>query len=207
MWSWVDEWRRRPGLRLARLRRQGADRLRGARTLEQLVADGLELGEGASVDRGAYLDTGRPWLITIGEQSVISDFAVIMAHDARSKSHVGATRLARVVIGRRVFVAPYATILPGTRVGDDSVIDVRSVVSGEIPPGSFVSGNPGRVIGSVQEMAERVREAAASGPTWPYEGWSGDAGITDERKRAQREAVAEASEGFVHAPASRRNGR
>lgn len=198
---------RQPGMVLARLRRQAADRLRGARTLDQLLADGLQLGEGASVARGAYLDPGRPWLITIGEESVISAFAVIMAHDPRSKAHVGATRLARVVIGPRVFVAPHAIILPGTRIGEDSVIDVRAVVSGDIPPGSFVSGNPGRVVGSVQEMAQRVREAAANGPTWPYEGWSGDAGITTERKRAQRDAVTEASEGFVHARASRTNGR
>ncbi len=83
MWPLAADQRRRFALMLARVKRKGAGRLRGARTLEQLVADGLELGEGASVAPGAYVDPNRPWLITIGDESIISDFATITAHGPR----------------------------------------------------------------------------------------------------------------------------
>jgi acetyltransferase-like isoleucine patch superfamily enzyme len=182
---------------VARLTRRVLGKLRGRPTLEQLAADGLELGDGVTVAPRAYLDPSRPWLISIGEESTISDFAIVMTHDPRTRMLVGATRLGGVVIGRRVFVGLGAIILPGTNIGDDSVIDVRAVVSGEIAPGSFVSGNPGRIVGNVEAMAEACRDAAANRPTWPREGWSSDSGITGERKRAQRNALAEASEGYL----------
>jgi acetyltransferase-like isoleucine patch superfamily enzyme len=150
-----------PGL--GRPTRRIIDRLRGEHTLEQLVAEGLQLGERVSVARRAYLDPGRPWLIELGDDCVISDFAIILAHEPGPRK-LAAGRLGSVVVGRRVFVAPGAILLPGSRIGDDSIIDVRAVVSGEIPPGSFVSGNPGCVVGDVEAMADQCRRAAAGGP-------------------------------------------
>jgi acetyltransferase-like isoleucine patch superfamily enzyme len=188
---------------VSRVTRRIADQLRGSPTLEQLIVDGLELGEGASVGPHAYLETGPPCLITIGDESIISDFAIIATKAPRSMPIVGAVQLAQVVIGCRVFVGPGAIILPGTRIGDDSIIDVRAVVSGEIPPGAFVSGNPGRIVGDVRAMAEQCRQAAADAPVWPFEGWSLDAGITPERMRTQLDAVAAASEGYVRASVAR----
>lgn len=192
----------RSGSSGAPLKRRVIGKLRGERTLEQLLAEGLALGEGASVARRAYIDPGCPWLIAIGDESVISDFVIITTRDPRSRALVGTTRLGRVVIGRRVFVSPGAIILPGTRIGDDSVIDVRAVVCGEIPPGSFVSGNPARIMGDVETMAEQRRHEAANGPTRPHEGPNSDDGITVP-KQSQRDAVAEASEGYVRARARR----
>jgi len=186
-----------------RLQRTALAKLRGERTLEQLVADGLEVGRDAAVARRAYVDPTNPSLITIGEESIISDFAIIMTQDPRTKVLGGTTRVGRVVIGRRVFVGPRAIILPGTTIGDDSVIDVQAVVSGEIPPGSFVSGNPGQITGDVKVMAGEARRAADNGPNWPYEGWSSGNGITVERKRAQRDALATASDGYIRAPGRR----
>jgi maltose O-acetyltransferase len=186
---------------MARLTRRVRDQLRGEQTLERLLTGGLQLGEGASVSPRAYLDPGRPWLITIGDQSVISEFAIVMAHDPGPKNPV-ATRSGRVVIGRRVFVAPGAIILPGTRIGDDCVIDVRAVVSGEIPPGSFVSGNPGRIVGDVEDIAEQCRRAAANAPVWPNDSWNGDARRSREEIRAQRDALAAASDGYIRASAA-----
>lgn len=163
-----------------RLTRRAIAHMRGEQMLEQLVADGLQLGERASVAPRAYLDPGRPWLIAIGEDSVVSDFAIIMAHDPGPENRV-AKRVGRVVLGKRVFVAPGAIILPGTTIGDDSVIDLRAVVCGDIPPGSFVSGNPGRIEGKVEDMAQECRQAAAQEP----------------------DALATASDGFVRASLAR----
>ena len=179
--------------------RRALQRLRGDQNVDRLVAEGLELGGGTFIARDVYLDPGHPWLITIGEESVLSPGVIVMAHDASMKRHMGFTRIARVVIGKRVFVGAGAIILPGSRIGDDSIVGAGAVVRGDVPPASLVVGNPGKVVADVKAVAERHRQAATRGPTWPHEGWTVGRGITDARKRAQREALANGDSGYLAA--------
>jgi maltose O-acetyltransferase len=186
---------------LERVARRTLRRLRGEQDVERLVAEGLELGREAFIARGAYIDPGHPWLITIGEQSGLSPGTIVMVHDASMKRHMGFTRIARVVIGKRVFVGAGAIILPGSRIGDDSIVGAGAVVRGNVPPGSLVMGNPAKVVQDVASAAEWHRQAAAEGPVWPHEGWMVGRGITNERKRAQREALANGISGYLKATA------
>jgi hypothetical protein len=90
-----------------------------------------------------------------------------------------------------------AIILPGSRIGDDSIVAAGAVVRGDIPPGSVVAGNPAKIVSDVKSMAEWHRQAAARAPVWPHEGWTIGHGITDARKRAQREALADGISGYL----------
>lgn len=56
------------------------------------------------------------------------------------------TKAQAVVIGNNVWVGANSVILPGTTVGEDAIISAGSVVSGKIPAGSLVLGNPAKVI-------------------------------------------------------------
>ena len=164
--------------------------------VDRLVAEGLELGPGVYIGRGVYLDAGHPWLIAIGEDSVLTSGTIVLAHDASTKLHTGCTRIARVAIGKRVFVGTGAVILAGSRIGDDSIIGALAVVRGEVPPGSLVVGIA-RVVSDVESFAERHRDAVASGPVWPHKGWMAGRGITEARKRAQREALPWGTSGYL----------
>jgi maltose O-acetyltransferase len=174
---------------VGRIERRAVQRLRGELNVDRLVAEGLQIGRGTFVARDAYLDPGHPWLISIGEDSGLSPRTIVMVHDASMKRHTGHTRIARVVIGDRVFVGAGAIILPGTRIGDDSVIAAGAVVRGDIPPWSMV----------VRSVADWHRQAAARAPVWPHEGWTVGRGITDARKRAQREALRDGISGYLEA--------
>jgi maltose O-acetyltransferase len=192
----------RPALRtlqgtLEPVKRWALRRLRGELNVNRLVAEGLDLGRGVYIGRGVFIDAGHPWLISIGDDSVITSGTVVLAHDASPKLHTACTRIARVVIGDRVFVGAGAVILPGSRIGDDSIVGALTVVRGEVPPGSVVAGNPGTVVSDVASFAERHRNAAARGPVWPHEGWMAGRGITEARKRAQRDALAAGVSGYV----------
>jgi acetyltransferase-like isoleucine patch superfamily enzyme len=55
--------------------------------------------------------------------------------------------LKAVTIGEDVWIANNCFILPGTSIGDHSVIASCSVVSGVIPPYSIMAGNPARRVG------------------------------------------------------------
>lgn len=189
---------------LSGLRRRTAALVRGERTIERLRAEGLQLGEGAFVAADAWLDPGRPWLITIGADSFIDVFAAILTHDAsQAYFHGGLTRIGRVDIGNRVYIGPGAMILPGSEIGDDSIIEAGAVVRGTIAPGSLVAGNPATIVSDTRSIFEQSRRAAADGPCWPHAGWSKDSGITEERKRSQREALSSAPEGFLLAAEAR----
>jgi len=126
-----------------------------------------------------------------------------MVHDASMRRHIDHTLIAPVVIGDRVFVGVGAIILPGTRIGDDSVVAAGAVVRGDIPPWSMVVGNPAKVVSDVRAVADWHRQAAAQGPVWPHEGWTVGRGITDARKRAQREALATGITGYLEATPDR----
>lgn len=188
------DWR---GIRPRRLKRRLANRLRGNRSLERHLREGLQLGERAFVAEEAFLDPGHTWLITIGADSFISPYVLILAHDSGLNYQGGLHRIGRVDIGSRVYVGPGAVILPGSQIGDDSIVEAGAVVRGAIPPESYVAGNPASVVSDTASILEDCRRAVATGPSWPREGWSSDSGITEQRKRAQREALSSSPDGFL----------
>jgi maltose O-acetyltransferase len=180
-----------------RLIRGQVARLRGQLSVERLVADGLELGKRTFIARDVYLDPGHPWLISIGDESGLSPGVIVLVHDASMRRHMGFTRIARVVIGNRVFVGAGAIILPGSRIGDDSIVGAGAVVRGDVPPGSLVVGNPAKIVADVESVADWHRHAAMHSPSWPPHGWMSGHGITEARKRAQREALAGGISGYL----------
>jgi maltose O-acetyltransferase len=183
--------------RLDRAKRRAVGRLRGEQNVERLVAQGLQLGSGVYIGQGVFLDAGHPWLISIGEGSVITSGSVVLTHDGATQIPTGLTRIARVVIGKRVFVGAGAVILPGAHIGDDSIIGSLTVVRGEIPPASVVVGNPGQVVSTVEAFAERHLTAAAHRPVWPQNGWMAGRGINETRKAEQLAALADGSSGYL----------
>lgn len=56
-----------------------------------------------------------------------------------------------VVIEENVWIAGFATVLKGVRIGRDSVVGLGSVVSSDIPAGVVVAGNPARVVRNLYE--------------------------------------------------------
>ncbi len=190
---------RAPRATLDRFKRRALQRLRGEVSVERLVSQGMQIGRGTFVAHNAYIDPGHPWLVSIGEDSGLSPGVIVLVHDASMRQHMGHTRLARVAIGDRVFVGAGAIILPGTRIGDDCIVAAGAVVRGDIPPNSMVVGNPAKVVSDVSSVADWHRQVATQSPVWPHEGWTIGRGITDARRQAQREALAEGNSGYLAA--------
>jgi acetyltransferase-like isoleucine patch superfamily enzyme len=183
------------GEALGRFRRAAVARVRNEPNIDWLVTRGLRLGEHTDIANPVYIDLLCPWLITIEDYVVIGPYSALITHDASFAEHTGQTRLGRVDIGKRVRVGVGAIVLPGTTIGEDSVIGAGAVVQGEVPPQSIVVGNPGKV-SPIKAAVAWHRVSSARAPSWPIEGWtSGD--IPEEHKREQREALAGCASGFV----------
>lgn len=54
-----------------------------------------------------------------------------------------------IVIERNAWIAAGATIIGGVTVGENSVVAAGSVVTKDVPPNTFVGGNPARTIRSI----------------------------------------------------------
>lgn len=186
---------------LERFSGSALDRLRGEPSLERLVSEGLQLGKGTHISHPLYFDRLHPWLIEIDDHATLAPYVAVITHDASLNQHTGQTRIGRVVVGKRVNVGVGATLLPGTVIGEDSVVGAGAVVHGRVPPGSLVIGNPAK-ISPITPVAAWHRASAARAPTWPREGWTLDSGISEERKREQRDALADGASGYIPATAA-----
>lgn len=54
-----------------------------------------------------------------------------------------------IAIARNAWIAAGVTIIGGVTVGENSVVAAGSVVTRDVPPNTFVGGNPARVIRSI----------------------------------------------------------
>jgi maltose O-acetyltransferase len=180
-------------LRLPRrpsLRRVVLSRLRGYQSTAWLVKRGLRLGRDVYIGE-VYFDYGFLWLISIGDESVLTNGVRIVAHDASTKHWTGYTRIGRVDIGRRVYIGVGSVVLPGVHIGDEAVVGAGSVVSRDVPARTVVVGNPAEPIATLEEFSAKHRERIAGRPCYPRAGFSSyDEEVSQENiDRVRRELV------------------
>jgi len=124
------------------------------------------------IDDFAAFDHGFPWLISIGDEAVISAGVRIVAHDGATKHWTGYIRVGRVDIGRKAYVGAHAVVLPGVAIGDNAIIGAGSVVRQDVPPGAVVMGNPAVEVATVEEFAAKHTALLARRPRYPRAGFS-----------------------------------
>ena len=122
-------------------------------------------GEGPTfIGMKTYLDGTDYNLITIGEKTVISNNVTVLTHDfsnllaieIKNGNSEGYKHIMEPVkIGNKCFIGINATILPGTSIGDNTIVGAGAVVKGKIPSGVVVAGNPAKIISRVDEYAKK----------------------------------------------------
>jgi hypothetical protein len=63
-----------------------------------------------------------------------------------------------VTLGKSVWLPWRVFVMPGTTIGDGTVIGANSLVSGNIPPGSLAVGSPAKVIRSAPDFPRRLSD-------------------------------------------------
>jgi acetyltransferase-like isoleucine patch superfamily enzyme len=122
----------------------------------------IAIGDGTGIS-GASIVARRS--VTIGSRVLIGAGACIWDTDfhpidpAQRREHQ--TRDAAcspVTIDDEVFIGARALILKGVRVGKGAVIGAGAVVRRDVKSGEIVSGNPARVVGSIDLKKNQNRE-------------------------------------------------
>lgn len=118
----------------------------------------LAIGHNCYISQQVYLDC-RGGRITIGDDSDVSEGAMIytLSHDIQSPDF--APKRGDVAIGNRNWICARAIVLPGARLGVASVLGANSVFSGSSPDCSLLIGNPARHVKQLDPArASRVRQ-------------------------------------------------
>lgn len=99
---------------------------------------GVKVGDHVWISQYVYIDELHPEVISIGNNSSIGLRTSLITHfywgPRRSSEHAGP-----IVIEDDVFIGPHCVILPGVKIGRGAVIKAGTVVSRNIPAGTFWS--------------------------------------------------------------------
>ena len=127
----------------------------------------FHLGEGCSIlPSTKFIDPDYTW---IGNRVCLGNCTLI-CHDGSiemlyQRFGLRIDRLGPIIIHDDVYVGEGAMILGGTTIGEGSIIGAGSVLRQEVPAGSVVIGNPGKVVARVEDLI-RFWEAESMAFPW-----------------------------------------
>lgn len=105
--------------------------------------------------------------VYLSERDVISGEVKFLTHDYSLTTALIAigedvkldvAKVKDIHIGKNCFIGARSFVLPGTTLGDNCIVGAGSVVRGKYPSNSLIIGNPGNVVGKVDELAEKWRK-------------------------------------------------
>lgn len=119
----------------------------------------IEIGSGVRIGSRCHLWAGpRDGWIRIGKDVLFGPEVMLTAatyrHDLGNPVTDQPMLEADIVIGDNVWLATRAIVLPGTVIGDGSIVAAGAVVKGVFPPMSIIAGSPARVVSErvIREM-------------------------------------------------------
>jgi acetyltransferase-like isoleucine patch superfamily enzyme len=111
---------------------------------------GIKVGSGVFIGNLVMFDSEYPELIEIEDEVSIALGSIIIAHSAGSpfQARLKLVNSApeKVVLKKGCWIGAGAIILPGTTIGEASIVAAGSVVSQDVPPYTLVAGNPARPV-------------------------------------------------------------
>lgn len=87
--------------------------------------------------------------IVIGEDCMFSNNIIVRTSDSHpiyDKDGIRINEPQQVIIGSHVWIAPETTILKGVKIGDNSIIGSKSLVTKDVESGCLYGGVPSRLI-------------------------------------------------------------
>lgn len=111
---------------------------------EVVIENRCTIGRNVSIQTGVYIPTN-----TVIEDDVFLGPNVSITNDKYMGR--GDIKLIGARIERGARIGSNSTILPGIRIGRDSLVAAGAVVTKDVPPYKMVAGVPAKVIGDVPE--------------------------------------------------------
>jgi acetyltransferase-like isoleucine patch superfamily enzyme len=84
--------------------------------------------------------------IEIGDDTLIGDFCTIYDSNYHGLEPGSNDKPRPVVLGKNVWLGTGVLVMPGSQIGDHTVVAAKSVVRGTLPPRVLAAGNPAKPI-------------------------------------------------------------
>ncbi|HKH94211.1 MAG TPA: acyltransferase [Gemmatimonadaceae bacterium] len=128
----------------------------------QLPESSFTLGSRTIILQLTSINPTKP--VTIGDDTGIGGHCLIFTHGAWLNALDGyPVTYEPVTLGNSVWLPWRVFIMPGTTIGDGSVIGANSLVQGNIPPMSLAVGSPAKVIRSAPDFPRVPSEEKKAG--------------------------------------------
>jgi acetyltransferase-like isoleucine patch superfamily enzyme len=123
----------------------------------QLPESSFTLGSRTIILQLTSINPTKP--VTIGDDTGIGGHCLIFTHGAWLNALDGyPVTYEAVTLGNSVWLPWRVFVMPGTTIGDGSVIGANSLVQGTIPPMSLAVGSPAKVIRSAPDFPRVASE-------------------------------------------------
>lgn len=107
----------------------------------------LRIGENCLLN-GAVIGCAES--VSIGDRCIIAEAYIrdTTSHgiDAYTRHLPGAAKVEPVELGENVWVGSHCHVMPGVRIGENTVLGVNSVATKSLPANVFAAGSPARAI-------------------------------------------------------------
>ena len=105
----------------------------------------LQVGNACWLAEDAWLDNLAP--IVLGDRVCLSQGTYLCTGNHDFCSPGFDLRLGPISIGSDAWIAARSVLAPGSQIGPGVVVTLGAVVSGKVPSGVIVSGNPAVIVG------------------------------------------------------------
>lgn len=119
----------------------------------RLRKSGAHVGRNVFIGKHCYIELENAKFLTIEDGVVIAAHSKIILHDSSLNNINGFDLLyGKVILGKNCYLGADVTILPGSRVGEKTIVGAGSLVKGELKDSSVYVGRPARFLCSVEEL-------------------------------------------------------
>jgi acetyltransferase-like isoleucine patch superfamily enzyme len=136
----------------------------GTKINEQVFVGGLQfpdsrfiVGRNCLIMQMSFINPARS--IVIGDDTGIGGHCLIFGHSSFLSQFEGyAVDFAPIEIGNSVGLSWRVFVLPGTKIGDGTMVGANSLVAGTLPPRSMAVGFPARIVGKPPVFPKQVSD-------------------------------------------------
>lgn len=115
----------------------------------------IEIGDRTFLNQGAVI--AAEGIVKIGDDCQIGDFSAIYDSNYHRLEPDLPDEARPVTIGNNVWLGRNVLVLPGSEIGDHTVVAAQSVVRGILPDRVLAAGNPAKVIRKLENIPDGWR--------------------------------------------------
>lgn len=124
---------------------------------------GIKIGKGVEIGKNINFGS-EPYLIEIADNVRISSNVNFITHDGglwtlrKMNLLENADFFGKIIIEENVNIGMNATIMPGVKIGKNSIVGFGSIVTKNVPSNTVVAGIPAKKIETIQEYYEKKKD-------------------------------------------------